>query len=834
MVMVEQSDTAATRWEHLQAVFLEALERPADQREAFLASRANGDAALLAEARRLLTGHSDADDGFLQPPIIAPADESREDSAALLHKRIGKYNILRVIGVGGMGVVYEAEQEHPKRTVALKVLRVEAVGRGALKRFKQEAEILARLRHEGIAQVYEAGVATIDGHEVPYLAMELIPQATVILDYAREKAMDVPQRLELMARVCDAVHHGHLRGVIHRDLKPANILVDGDGNPKVIDFGVARATIGDVAVTMATEPGLLVGTLQYMSPEQVEGAGADVDTRSDVYSLGVVLYELLGGRAPYDIPRSSIVRAAEVIRNDEPRRLGSLGPQLTGDIETIVHKAMEKKRDRRYESAAALATDIRRYLAHQPIEARPVTTIYQLRLFARRNRGLVAGVSVALAGMVLGTAAAIWQAVQATKAEQQASQDAQRARDAETTAAIEAKRAKDAELIAEAEARRAKDTVDGLLHVFRSMDASLAGYQTFSAQPGGTSDSLLQTWIALIDRQFESQPETQARLLDEIGFLYANDDLFDRAEAVTTHAADVRRAAFGENSVQYVDSLLSMASLQVGRERMTEATAIYLQAHELALATEGPEGNRTNATLHALRKTAMIAGDYELAERYARQCEEAARRTNTSGLYPAIANVGETVRERGRLAEAAGHFREALAMLRKSVAEDSPHVGGLLYQLAVTAVRMGDRALIEEVEREARAQQALTQTLPVTHPHQSGVRLLLGVLEMAKGNLTIAEEHLRACAALREEQWGKDQKLTAYARNVLGDCLLRQGKFEEAGPHLRESTPIIRRENGLHHAWSQEAYERMVRLCTAEGNAGEAATWQALMDEVKK
>ncbi len=416
-------------FEEVQRVFHKARGLDGDARAAFLDRACAGDDSLRKEVESLLQVDSTPDGDFMKSPVLgegfrvpdAPASDEGTDER--VPEIIGQYRILDSLGVGGMGAVYRAEQEKTGSIVALKVIRPGITSREILRRFEHEAHVLGRMRHPGIGRVYEAGIHSSDGVAVPFIAMELIDGPT-LLEYVQRESPDTRTILELFAMICDAVHHAHQKGVIHRDLKPSNILVeraDQSVQPKILDFGIARITDGDTqALTIQTHTGQLLGTVKYMSPEQAAGDPTDIDTRSDVYALGVILYELLARQLPYEVDRKLLHEAVRTIREDEARPLSSISSTYRGDLTTILGKALEKDKTRRYQSAHGLATDIRRYMQNEPIAAHPPSAMYQLHKFARRNRGLVAGVAVIFVLLVAGIITTSWQATAASKARDEA------------------------------------------------------------------------------------------------------------------------------------------------------------------------------------------------------------------------------------------------------------------------------------------------------------------------------------------------------------------------------------------------------------------------------
>ena len=512
-------------------------------------------------------------------PPATPASGSRgaaQGERLAEGTRLGHFSIRRLIGTGGMGRVYEALQENPRRSVAIKVMNHGLANPSTLRRFEFEAQVLARLKHPGIAQIHEVGSHDFGDGGVPWFAMEYIANAKPITDYALDAKLGLRERLKLFRQACDAVAHGHQRGVIHRDLKPSNLLVDGGGLLKVIDFGVARSTDSDMAAaTLQTDVGQLIGTVQYMSPEQFDADPNDLDIRSDVYALGVVLHELLAGQLPYDLRKKPIHEAARIVREEDPPRIAGLPHEL----QIVVSKALAKERIQRYGSAAELSQDIGRWLDGEPIAARAPGVIASVRRLVRRHRALSASVASAFIVLVAALAVTVhlwrdaqrgWAAAEARERELQASIAAKELAESNTKVAVQAQQASDRGLL---EVRYAKAIGDGL-------DAAMKGDGAEVRRASRELDDLRAAGLSDRSRRIEARllaafpAATQRSIEAGIG----------KITAMAHDPAQGRVLALGSGGAAFIDAT-------------TRAVSGAVPQSAASAAAFSPDGNRLAMSL---------------------------------------------------------------------------------------------------------------------------------------------------------------------------------------------------------------------------------------------
>lgn len=837
------------RMQQVEQLFKQAINCRAAERETFLAEHCGSDVVLRTELDSLLY-HHEASSNFLERPAVFPAVTPRELKAALANasvppipEAIGRYRIQGILGRGGMGIVYRAEQENPKRVVALKVIKQEVTSASMLRRFEYEAQVLGRLQHAGIAQIFEAGTAEVGGGRQPFFALELI-EGQPLTDYANRKALGVRQRLELLAKVCDAVQHAHQQGVIHRDLKPGNILVDRAGQPKILDFGVARATDADLQATSAlTDVGQLVGTIRYMSPEQVQGNPDQLDTRSDVYSLGVVGFELLTGRLPYVLRGKAIPEAARTITEENPERLSSSHRGFRGDIETIIGKALEKEKDRRYQSASALAADIRRYLTDQPITARPITTIYQLRKFARRNKVLVYGVLVIFALLCGGLIQVTLERNRAVSAERLAEQ---RRREAERQTAI-AQAVNDFlndDLLAAASPGKlgrdvtvrqvldhAAEALEGKFEDQPLVEAAIRSTLGETLHGLGEYDrAALHLERALELRRAELGEQHRATLTSmcDLGLIYGYVGRWDEAETLYVEALEGRRRLLGEDHQNTLRSMTNLATLYFHQDRFDEAEPLLVKAMEAARRTLGEDDLDTLQPMNNLANLYARQGRYAQAEPLMVKTLEAKRRLlgeEHPGTLVTMNNLANVYCDQGRYDEAEPLYAKTLEVRRRVLGEEHPRTLNSLGNLGRVYRKLGRYQEAEQLG--VQALESLRRLLGEDHPQTLLRKANLAALYHDQGRYEEAERLYAETLEAHRRVLGEDHRDTLSCLLALTRTLVDQRKFEQAEPLANECYQCHNDVYGAEHDETREAVTLLVELYEAWGKPEQAAEWRA-------
>ncbi len=744
-------------------IFKAAIDRDPTARDDFLSEACGSDVSLRQEVRSLLEAFDGSED---------LADRIEVESRALLAprgplERIGRYRILAPLGQGGMGAVYRAEQDQPQRTVALKVIRDGFESPRLKRRFELEAEVLGRLQHVGIAQIFEAGTADQHGRTQPFFAMELV-DGVPIQTYCANRDLDQRARLRLFMRVCDAIQHAHQMGVIHRDLKPDNILVTADGQPKVLDFGVARAVDADLAVTRAeTNQGQLLGTIPYMSPEQASGTDGAIDTRSDVYALGVILFQLLTGCLPHDLRGLPLPQAVRTICEQDAPRAGSVAPGLAADLDTIIGKALARDRDQRYVSAAALADDLNRFLNNEPILARAASPMYQLRKFAARHRVLVLAGTIALLALVIGTAAAsfgLWQA----------RQQRGNALRAQGEAEEQARQAVAAQAEAEAQAARAEAVADFLHNMLSAVQPS-AGDRTYDV----TVAEMLDEAAPLIETDLAGDPTVQRTLLLTLGASYLALGSFDQAEAQYARAVRIGTELLGPEDRDTLRARNWLAWVAYNRGDYATALRGLEDVYALRLERFGPEDPDTLTSKRSIAAVLFRSGRRAEAEAIYHETLEQSLRvlgadaTETIDVMISLATV---LREKGRHLEAIALYEDALAQTsehRDSLRADI-HNG-----LSQTLADVGRLSEAEDLLRSALADRE--RRLGVGHPKTLRVASNLGLVLSRRGALDEAETLLRRCLDGRRTKLGENHPDTLRSIHNLASLLGRRRQYEQAG-----------------------------------------------------
>ena len=709
-------------------------------------------------------------------------------------QRIGPYKILETIGEGGMGTVYLAEQSEPvRRQVALKVIKLGMDTRQVVARFEAERQALAMMDHPGIAKVLDAG-ATDSGR--PYFVMELV-KGVPITKYCDEANLAVSERIDLMRQVCDAVQHAHQKGVIHRDLKPSNVLVSVRADvpvPVIIDFGIAKATSQELTQkTLFTEAKQIVGTPEYMAPEQAEATRLDVDTRADVYSLGVILYELLTSTRPFDFhsladksyvellrqireidpPKPSTrvktlderLMAVAKRRQAEPRKLGRL---MRGELDWIVMKALEKERQRRYATASALADDLRRFRENLPVQAGPPSSLYRLSVAVRRNRAAVIAGAVVVLALVGGGAAALVSGHRARLAEGEARR-------------------------AEGEARREARRAESVLEMIQTMLSASNVHE--HKGPDYTVRELLDDFNRELVRMELDEPDVEATVRATVGEAYRSLGLFDAANRHTVRALELRRDVHGEDDRRYGDALWKLCWLRHDQGDYEEAERAVRGALRIAQSTDGAESVQAGKCLFTLADLLRHRGQLEDAEEHALRAF-AIVDGGEDGLAAAQCAdvVGMIYRDLGQMDRAERWHRDAVARLRDLYSGDHPAVAGALANLGSVLDAVG-----QAEESEASHREALEMRRRLFEPDHLDIASSLQTLSAAlyrRLRFEQAEDYARESLEIYRKKLDAPDGRIGSALFNLGRIVRYRGRTQEAEQLLREAVDMRREVAG--------------------------------------
>jgi len=792
-------------------LFQRAVALEGKEREAFLEAACEGDGRLRQELDSLLehdVGEMPTEDSRQELPMAdLPSNEPRT---------FGRYRVLEEIGRGGMAVVYLAEQRQPvRRRVALKVVKVGMDTRELIRRFESERQVLALMSHANIADVYDAG-STENGR--PYFAMEYV-DGVPITEYCDKFRLGVRERLELFCAVCQGVQHAHQKGVIHRDLKPSNVLVRIEGEspvPKIIDFGVAKAIAkGFTEETLNTRFGHLIGTPAYMSPEQAQPTVHDIDTRADVYALGVLLYELLVGRLPFEpvsghnavdeirrlvaemepVRPSTRVAAAgadreeiAVSRSVEP---SALTRRLRGDLDWIVLKALEKDRTRRYSSASELAQDIERHLVHEPVLASPPTASYRLRKFARRHRWGVAATAVLVVSMMLGIAG--------------------------TTLGL---------LRARDEAQTSTQTLRFVTNLFDELDPARWQGEALTAL------ELLDRGAEQASRAGQYKPLVRARLLDTIGDLYVSLGEYEASLPLLEEALALRRLELAEGHLDIAESRNGLANILYRLERYEESESLALQALASQEKHLGPKHFEVALTLNTLGLIEARRGEAEkgralmtraldiLADVPVRDNPEQARAMNESANL--LNSLGAIYLRQGMLSEADAAYARALEIRERYLDPEHPDLATSLHNYGLLLLRL--ERMEEAILPLERALRVRERVLGRDHVRVAGSLSVLGEIHHRLGNADRAESSHRRALEIRLETYGEDHSLVAQSLYNLSEARLATGRLAEAEALMRRSLATIERADGLSSTVVLMPLRALARQRHAAGDVEEAQT----------
>jgi serine/threonine protein kinase len=797
----------------VEKAFAEALAKtnPADRADVL--NRLCGEEIELRQRVEALLAAHEAAGSFLPLPMEAGPTESLGPKKSV-GEQIGPYLLIELIGEGGMGEVWVAKQTEPlNRKVALKLIKPGMDSKVVLARFEQERHTLALMDHPSIARVFDGGLSA-DGR--PFFVMELV-NGLPLTKFCDDAKLTPRERLELFVTVCQAVQHAHQKGIVHRDLKPSNVLVtlyDGKPVPKVIDFGLAKAIGGKLTgESLSTQFGSVLGTLEYMAPEQAGFSALDVDTRADIYALGVILYELLTGLRPFDslrMGKAALDEVVRILREEEPPRPSTrlstneslpslaamrktepkrLTAMMRGELDWVVMKCLEKDRNRRYETANGLARDVQRYLTDEAVEARPPSAGYRMRKFARKYRRVLATASVFVGLLVLAAVVSTWLAVRATVAESAATQQ----RD---EAVKQRQRADEEAAIAKA------------VHEFLQTDllAQADPYKHTGPSRNVTMRTALDSAAARVGGRFERQSLVEAALRQTIGEAYHSLGEYEKARQHLERALEIRRRELAEDNLDTLTTMHTLARVlwRLGRdspEKYAQAEPLFLQALEGRRKALGRNHPDTLVAVHGLAALYRAMEKFELAEPLFLQNLTIQRQTLGDEHFDTLEtlnSLGVMYSQQGKWEQSERFATQAFEGRRKALGSEHPETLLSASNLARDYYDQKKYAQAEALVPETL--EGMRKVLGDEHPWTLDTRRLLAQLYEAQGKDAQAEPLFAECLAAARQTSGSNQQDVATALANLGRSLLRQRKHAEAEVCLRECLQI--RDKEAPNAWT--------------------------------
>ncbi len=850
------------------SIFLAALDRddPAE-RATYLEQACAGDVELRRRIESLLEAHNEPGE-FLEPPAIGDAtaqlgDDGPDDRPAPRSviegpgSRIGPYRLLQQIGEGGMGVVYMAEQEKPiRRKVALKIIKPGMDTGQVVARFEAERQALALMDHPNIARVLDAG--TTDSGR-PYFVMDLV-KGIPVTQFCDEAKLSPRERLDLFVPVCQAIQHAHQKGIIHRDVKPTNVMVtlhDGKPVPKIIDFGVAKATDQRLTErTLFTQYGAIIGTPEYMSPEQAELSGLDVDTRTDIFSLGVLLYELLTGTTPLERAKLREASYGEILkrikeeeapkpstrishsgdrlasiaamRRTEPGRLTRL---VRGELDWIVMKALEKDRARRYETANGLARDIQRYLDGEPVDAGPPSALYALQKFARKHRVALATVAAFAILLVMASVVSMYLAIRATRAERAARTERNRAMAAEGEAMHQRDRAVEAEREAKSAAERATTEAAIARSVNEFLQQDLLGQADVDnqARPGQRPDpdikvrTLLDRAAASIGGKFADQPAVEVAIRRTIGETYVALGLYSWAESHLALSVSLARQELGEEHPGTLNAIVSLASLYVLKAEYAKAEPLFVQALAGLRRAQGEEHPDSVRATYWLANLYFWQGNFSKSESHYDRTLTLSRKVlgedNDLTLWT-IAELTMLYLAEGKLVECEDLTRKTLDTNRRIRGEDHSLTIFMTGVLALLYQHQGRYAQADELYSQVLARKRRTRGSEEYDTLRWTVWQASSFID--QGNSTRAEELLAGALDGFRRTLGEHHALTYWAVGVRAETCELRGKSAEAEALYSQALDGSRRVRGNDHPSTLFIIRRLAGLFLSEGRPEKA------------